>query len=349
MQQADSKWLEKMGWSKNPFALEIHPDLFVGCIETVSAIERGISAGQKYSVIIGPTGSGKTTFLRRISLAHTSYYLPKPPTTKAELLDIFSALFFGTGFARKLFGPKNVTLYNFAENANKKYRGNPPLLLVDEAHEAGIEILEWLRSLADQIDGQKVIFAGLPSFKATHLDKLETLSQRVTVSIAMPPLTKDETFELVKKRVESAGGRGIDPFTSDAISAIFSMAGGFPRETIKLCNSMVIAAEARGASIIDASYLDGTETTKFEAEEVMSTLTEKQVHLLELLSRGPLTPTDIVSKANLPEYKTKAHALRGVNNMLRRLETMGLVCRERRGKRYKYSLLPKVKTLLVKA
>lgn len=349
MSSGENSWLGKIGWSKNPFSLEIKPGLFVGCSDIVSGIERGLFSGQKYFVILGPTGAGKTTLLRKISLAHTSFYLPKPPTSKEELLAVLEHVFFGAGLSRKLFGPKDVSLYNFAEHANKKYRSSPPVLLIDEAHEAGVDILEWMRSLTDQIDGQKAIFAGLPSFKETHLDKLETLQQRVTVSLALQPLTKDETFELVKKRIEDAGGRGIDPFTSDVISQVFSKTGGFPRETIKLCNRLVLQAEARDASIIDASYLEGPEPARFESEEILSTLTEKQIHLLELLSKGPLTPTDIVSRANLPEYQTKAHALRGVNNILRRLEASGLVHREKRGKRYKYSLEPKVKTLLVRA
>jgi len=351
MSSEKGAWLLRMGWSKNPFSLDIRPELFVGCSDVFSKIEEGLRSSQKYLVVLGPTGAGKTTLLRKLSLNHPSFYLPKPPATKEELLHVLDRLFFGIGLLRGLFGPKNTTLYNFAEHVNKKFRGSPPVLLIDEAHESGIDVLEWLRSLIDQIDGQSVVFAGLSSFKTSHLDRLETLSQRVTISTSMPTLTKDETFELIRRRIESVGGHSIDPFTSDAVSAIFSKTGGFPREVIKLCNSLVLAAQSRDASIIDPSYLD-EETTfsqKFNAEELLSNLTKKQMLLLQLLSKSPLTPTDIVSRAKLSGYKTKAHALRGVNNMLRRLESAGLVYRVKRGKRYIYSLEPKIKTLFVKA
>ena len=349
MTSETSNWFSKTGWSKNPFALEIRPELFVGCAGIISELESGMSAGQKYAVVLGPTGAGKTTLLKKLAMQSPCFYLPKPPATKDELLSVFSQIYFGTGITRKLFGPRDVSLYNFSENANKKYKGKPPILLIDEANESDIDVLEWFRALIDQIEGQSAIFAGLPSFKSTHLDKLETLSQRVTISINMNSLTKDEIFELIRKRIESVGGRGVDPFTSDTIFKIYSKTGGFPREVIKICNSLVLKASTRDAAIIDISYLDGAEHTNFDADEIMSTLTQKQVHLLEILSKEPLTPTDIVSKADLPEYKTKAHALRGVNNMLRRLEAANLVCREKKGKRYKYALEPKIKTVLVKA
>ena len=49
------------------------------------------------------------------------------------------------------------------------------------------------------------------------------------------------------------------------------------------------------------------------------------------------------------DYKTKAHALRAMNNILRRLETANMVLRERRGRSYTYILTPKVKSMLVEA
>ena len=210
MTSETSNWFSKTGWSKNPFALEIRPELFVGCAGIISELESGMSAGQKYAVVLGPTGAGKTTLLKKLAMQSPCFYLPKPPATKDELLSVFSQIYFGTGIARKLFGPRDVSLYNFSENANKKYKGNPPILLIDEANESDIDVLEWFRALIDQIEGQSAIFAGLPSFKSTHLDKLETLSQRVTISINMNSLTKDEIFELMDRTSEAMWVRLVD-------------------------------------------------------------------------------------------------------------------------------------------
>ena len=44
----------------------------------------------------------------------------------------------------------------------------------------------------------------------------------------------DLSDQLIRKRIEDAGGEGLKPLTPDAVKRIFDLSGGFPREIIKI-------------------------------------------------------------------------------------------------------------------
>jgi hypothetical protein len=84
------------------------------------------------------------------------------------------------------------------------------------------------------------------------------------------------------------------------------------------------------------------------SDEQIRNLPFKQRKILELLAkRDWLTPTTIVEELEMKSYKSKGHAIRSVNNILRRLMLDGYVQREGRGKAFMYALTPKVKTMFV--
>ncbi|MBU4246444.1 MAG: hypothetical protein KKE71_05350, partial [Nanoarchaeota archaeon] len=133
----------------------------------------------------------------------------------------------------------------------------------------------------------------------------------------------------------------------------------------KVCNNIVHKAIEKGASIIDRSYL--SDFTKPEITDsgsamidsadgiadALNMLTDKQIRIIELVGQnGHMTPSDIVKKTSDIEgsaYQSDAHALRAVNNILRRLERDRIIIRERKGRTYRYFISPKYKSRFVKA
>lgn len=345
-------WYLKIGWTKNPFILDIRPGLMVGHKDEVGRLVKNIDESQKYVLITGPTGSGKTTLLKYLSNKYSPLYLPKPPRVQDEFVDIFRATILRPSVLERIFRRDRTTVYNLAEEINRKHKGKPLLFLVDEAHETDVHVLEWLRAITDQIAGATLVLAGLPVFKETHLSKLETLKQRITLEIELGTLNKDETIELVRKRIESAGGHNLDPFTYDTINEIYKRTGGFPREVIKLCNHLVHQAIERNSEIIDLSYFKDKEEidTIIDAKEILSSLTDKQAEIVEIISKSNgVTPGELVERMDISDYKSKVHALRAVNNILKRLESADLVSRQRRGRSYKYDVSVKLKSVLIDA
>ena len=355
-----SKW----GWKENPFVLKIDPNLFVGYEKQVHAALKHIENKHKVAVITGRTGAGKTTFLKWVESNYndSKLYVSKPPQKPEEFVSLFTDLF-GFSFWEKLMRRK-PSLYNLPDYINRKLKNQHLVFLLDETHETNKEVLEWLRVLTDQIDNISLVIAGMPALDEKMSD-LETLKQRITTRISLVSLDKNETRELIKKRIENAGGRGILPFTEDSIDLIYKRTGGFPREILKLCDRLVNSALERNLDAITRKDIEEhkeidmpkvrveepvvTFMPKPPSEEQFRNLPSKQRKILKLLSdRDWLTPTAIVEELEMKSsYKSKGHAIRSVNNILRRLMLDGYVQREGRGKAFMYALTPKTKTLFV--
>jgi len=343
------KQLKLFRWNSNPFTFQITPSIFVGCTKELAEIATGIESGNKFSLLLGPTGSGKTTMLRFLEQKFNGrtkmIYLPKPPRDAKDWVAVFEKI----TKKRLSFRKKSINLYNLNEHVNKALKNRKLLLFVDECHEASLESLEWLRTLADQVQNLSVVVAGLPVFESTLRSNLETFMRRVGSRIELGNLSKSETRELIKRRIENAGGEDIRPFSHNIIDYVYDRTGGFPREILRVCNELSIKAMERSITTIDLDFLKETDApgTRFSAEKIAA-LPERQKLLLETLSKhGELTPAQIISKLDVEEYKDRENGVRSVNNVLRRLMKERLVERKKSGKAYMYRVSERFQTLLV--
>ncbi len=358
--------ITKWGWNENPFVLKIDPKLFVGYDEQVKAVQNHIKNKHKVALVSGKTGSGKTTFLKWLEMNYDTsrLYVSKPPEKPEELVSLFTDIF-GISFFERLLG-KKPTLYNLPNYINKKLKGSHLVFLIDEAHETDKKVLEWLRVLTDQVDSVSLVVAGMPILENKIKSELETLDQRITTRIALNSLSRIDTKQLIQKRIESVGGKGIEPFTDAALEKIYERTGGFPREVLKFCDRLVNTALEKNLDSIDEKDIvehKEIELPKVRVEEPVVTfmpkppseeqfreLPYKQRKILELLSKKDwLTPTAIVDESDMKSYKSKGHAIRSINNILKRLMLDGYVQREARGKAFMYALTPKVKTMFVQS
>jgi type II secretory pathway predicted ATPase ExeA len=335
-------------WSENPFTFRILSDFFVGYDDEKDTAIQSIKNGEKFLLILGPTGSGKTTFLRYLSSVLKDkdvVYLPKPPKEPEELIGIFKHIWKPRLSLFRREG--SVDLFSLSDKLNDKVRDGL-VVFVDECHEAPIGSLEWLRVIADQTDNLILVMAGLPVFEQILKENLETLMKRVTKTIKLSNLTKYETRELIKRRVEGMGGEDIKPFTAEIVDYIYEKTGGFPREILRECNELVSMAFQKNVSTIDYNFVRESSHQERIPLESVTVLPERQRTILNILSeKGNLTPSEIVSYMEPDEYKSKDNAIRSVNNLLRRLMAEGLAERQRIGKSYKYRVSGKFQSLMV--
>jgi len=350
----NEKYVKLFEWNENPFTFKIMPSLFVGCMKEIENMLEGIRGNEKFSILLGPTGSGKTTLLKFITDKFDGkniFYLSKPPKNPEDWINILKN-FIGSGMFEKVFSRKNLNLYNLGEWANRRIKKRRIVLLLDEGHEATTETLEWIRTLTDQIDNLSIVIAGLPKLEDMLSENLETLTRRVSTRVELTNLTKSETRELIKKRIEWVGGKDIHPFTHETFEIIYEKTGGFPREVIKVCNNLVQKAIERNISTVDPNFLEEiqTEIPKRVSLGSVNNLPSRQKLILELLNRcKEITPSEVISKIEIDSYKDKENALRSVNNILKRLLKDGLITRNKTGKTFRYKLSDKVKTMMVNA
>jgi type II secretory pathway predicted ATPase ExeA len=342
-------WLARHGWKANPFTFSIEPGMFVGYSQQAEAMTSALKECQKLILLTGPTGSGKTTFLKRLAQLiedekiRDIIYLPKPPVVVSEFLSIFNRKY----SRRVLFWQNKAnTIFELPEFLNLKMR-KPLLLLVDEAHEAPHDVLEWLRVISDQTNITLVLSA-LPIFEQRLSQHLETLRKRIARKIELLSLTKEATLELIQKRIASVGGS--QAFSQQMLEYIWAQSAGFPREILRVGSSIVEKAASLGIDISSASpELFATAYKETEPQPPKpEILPSKQRKLLEQLLQ-PLTPSQLVDTLPPEDYPDREHAIRAINNILKRLLEDGLVERQQQEKSFVYTLSPKTRTIFVKA
>ncbi|MCD6496110.1 MAG: AAA family ATPase [Candidatus Aenigmarchaeota archaeon] len=353
----NEKYVKLFGWEGNPFVFKILPDLFVGYEDEMKSMIEKISGGCKFSVILGPTGSGKTTMMKNLITKIAGYgrvfYVPKPPNSPDGWKKIFTEIVRPGIFRRLFMKPNidNITIYEVGEWVNKRSKNKRLLLLVDECHESTRESLEWLRTLTDQIDNLSLVLAGLPVFEKRLMEELETFRRRIENKLELTNLSSAETRELIKKRIEWVGGEDVKPFTSNSIQYIYEKTNGFPREVLRICSELIQNAIENNITTIDTDFLkESSHSHKRETMEMIQELPYRQKSILEILSKGgEMTPSQIVEEMDPKDYTDTGNAVRSVNNILRRLLKDKIVVRERRGKAYRYKISPKFQTMFVNA
>ncbi len=341
------EWLKLIKWDLNPFTFAISPDLLVGYKEQIESAKRTIEERHKLLLILGPTGSGKTTFLKwliaNLRNSYDTIYVSKPPAKPEQFVDIFNEKYKGIFSISRL-----RNLYQVPRFLNKKLGKRRLIVLFDEAQESTTEVLEWLRVLSDQVDNMSVVLAGLPVFEE-QLASIETFRKRIAAKIELLYLTKEETEELIRKRIKSVGGNG-DEF-NNVIDFIYDKSAGFPREVIRICNDIVNNAIIRGTVEITPIVEEEKEEIKPPTPSlaILDKMTPMQREVLEMLSSKAMTPGDIANAIDISRYKSRQHAVRSINNVVKKLSEDGYLERTKAEKAFIYSLAPRIKTMFVRA
>jgi len=350
------EYYSKFGWSSNPFTLTISPSLMVGYSEQCDSLLSHVFNLHKFASVVGPTGSGKTTmllWLRSHFMAYKKflpYYIPKPPRSSKNLINLFKSIV-GFNFLDKLRS-RDLSLFSLSRHVYRKLGKKHLVLLIDEAHEASITNLEWIRTLSDSIPNMTVILAALPVFEKKIETRLPTLFMRVTTKTYLNSLSKPEVESLILKRIENVDGNGLNPFIPNSIERIYEVTGGFPREIIKICDKLIKEAVLKNITTISTSFIDQViqPTSTSQPVELQAALSKKQKQILKILNENPnLTPSSLTEYLDTSAYKNKNNAIRSINNILKRLLRDDLIQRKKLGNTYVYSLSPKSKTIFTEA
>jgi len=328
--------LEFFGLRDNPFKLEVILETFVGYKAEREMIINALNNKEKLTLISGPTGAGKTTLLLWV-FNNFNYknkiFFYRPPSTQGELLEKINKN--NTNFFEK------IQLY-FSKDKLKILNKKNIIVFIDEATFMTDDIIEYLKVLVDHTKATFVL-AGLPEFEERLLKQHRTFYERISTKIYLKSLDPESGRELIKKRLTYANNPNL--FTDNAIDAIYRLAGGFPREILKISYECLLLAYKEGKKVIDVDIVEKIYEDRRPPEAILK-LTEKQRYIAETIVKyGPKTANELLK---MVRERYKDMSLHALSNILRRMVESKYLIRTKVKGRYIYDIVPSIKNYLIK-
>lgn len=247
------------GFSDKPFGLLPDPAFLYLSRKhaaALSMLEYTLSDQAGFVVVTGEVGCGKTILVRRfLKLVDRDTTIGLISNTHSAFGDLLHWILVAFDI-RPLTEDKSALYRALIDFLVEQYAaGRRTILVVDEAQNMSLEVLEELRLLsnlnADKDLLLQIIMVGQPEL----LDKLRRtdlrqFAQRIAVNYHLPPLDYPETRAYIRHRLLVARGRP-DIFTEAAVAAVFCCTGGTPRLINLVCDMALVYGYAEAMAQID--------------------------------------------------------------------------------------------------
>ncbi|MBI4823797.1 MAG: AAA family ATPase [Nitrospirae bacterium] len=259
-------YLEYYKLKEHPFSNVVDNRFYYNSTEHSRALIKlkyAIDTKKGLAVVIGETGSGKTTLARRLleELDESLY--------EAALLVIIHSSVSSEWLLKKFaiqLGISDIKEHSKLEILSQIYKrlyeiieqGKTPVVLMDEVQMLkSREIMEEFRGLLnmEMAEGKMInlIFFGLSDLEdVLSLD--EPLKQRVAIRINLKAFSEANTKEYIEHRLQKAGCLK-NMFTEGAIKTIYSYSKGLPRLINTICDNALLEGFLFKAPVIDDSVI----------------------------------------------------------------------------------------------
>lgn len=253
------------GFQEKPFALLPDP-AFLYLSEKhrmgLTMLEYGLENLAGFTVVTGEIGSGKTTLLRKL-LQTDDPEVSVGLVTNTQCANAAELLrWIAFSFDLDYEGRSQVALYHaLTDFVITEYSvGRRVVLIVDEAQQLGIELLEQVRMMsninADKHQVIQFILVGQPSLRELlRRPELRQFAQRIVVDYHLEALSLAETEDYVRHRVKVAGG-GENLFSPEACRLVGVSSRGVPRLINVLCDAALVYAFSEGKADVDADIVE---------------------------------------------------------------------------------------------
>lgn len=217
----------------------------------------GINRGGGFVALTGEVGTGKTTLchclLQQLPSDIDLALILNPKLNATELLaTICDEL--GVSYDKNQPTLKNLidalNLHLLSVHAD----GRRTVLLIDEAQNLSLEVLEQIRLLTNLETSKskllQIILVGQPELKQLlNRQDLRQLNQRITARYHLLPLSFDETSAYIRHRLTVCNGYP-DIFSPRAIRKIYKFSSGIPRLINILCDRALLGAYSTNAQFV---------------------------------------------------------------------------------------------------
>jgi type II secretory pathway predicted ATPase ExeA len=224
----------------------------------LARLHHGLTDGEGLLLLTGAPGTGKTLLghclLERLGPTTRSAFLThghfpdRAGLLQAILYDLCLP-YEGRGEQELRLALTDHLLENYAAS-------RPTVLLLDEAHHLGPDLLEELRLLGNlEARGgkalQAVLLAQPPLRETLRHPGLASLRQRLAVRVELDPLGVEEAADYLLHHLRQAGG-GTEPvLTDEALELLARGTHGVPRLLNQAAHQAMVLAQEAGAGQVD--------------------------------------------------------------------------------------------------
>ena len=255
---------EFYGFREKPFALTPDPQFFYLSETHWTAIESllyGIQQRVGFMVVTGEIGTGKTTLgrvlLEKLDKRVRTAVILNSFLTEGDLLKVILQDF---GFPSRGRSKKERMDALNLSLIERLSQGENAVLIIDEAQNLSIPVLEQIRMLSNlETEKEKIlqiILMGQPELnQKLQSPALEQLNQRIAIRHHLQPLSPAKTEAYIHHRLKTAGTQENITFTKSALKSIHQFSRGTPRLVNLLCDRALLAGFMEQTHQIDRGII----------------------------------------------------------------------------------------------
>ncbi len=218
--------------------------------EALAHLLYGINSDGCLILLTGDVGTGKTTvcrsLLEQLPENTETAMIVNPKLNAQELLETICE-------ELKISYRKNrASTKVYIDSINKHLldahaKGNSIVLIIDEAQNLDMDVLEQLRLLTNlETDTHKllkIVLIGQPELqKKLENPRVSQIDQRITSRYHLAPLSERDVFGFIQHRLIVAGGGRMQFFSEEALHQAYILSRGIPRLINILCDRALLGA-----------------------------------------------------------------------------------------------------------
>jgi len=274
-------------FSESPFSIATDPHFVYMSPrhqEGLAHLLYGINFGGGFVALTGEVGTGKTTLCHcLLQQIPKNIDIALILNSKLNAIELLATICDELGI---VYDKNQQSLKNLIDRLNQHLlathaNGRRTVLLIDEAQNLSMEVLEQIRLLTNLETNKtkllQIILVGQPELKELlKRQDLRQLNQRITARYHLLPLSLDETQAYIRHRLTVCNGHP-EIFKQSAIRKIYKLSSGIPRVINILCDRALLGAYSTNTHVITPAIVSGA------ADEALGGADKKFPYLAPLL------------------------------------------------------------------